>query len=66
MHSDSNVSLRVAAASSPRRPWVAPVLAMLPSLTALTLLSGAPIDGTGGPGGVTFSLLKGRGPFRVG
>ena len=34
----------------PRRPWTAPVLEVLPKLTNLTLVTGAPIDGGGGTG----------------
>jgi len=36
---------------SPRRPWTAPVLEVLPKLTNLTLVTGAPIDGGGDTGG---------------
>jgi hypothetical protein len=66
MHSDFISPFPVATDSSSRRLWVAPVLTTLPPLTALTLQSGAPIDGSGTPSGVIFSLLSNRGPFRVG
>jgi hypothetical protein len=66
MRSDSSPIPLHAAGTSPRRPWVAPSLTQLAPLTALTLQSGSPVDGTGTPGGYTFSVLTGRGRPRLG
>jgi hypothetical protein len=41
-------------AASGRRPWTAPRLIELPRLVDLTLLSGDPLDGSGGSGGIGF------------
>ena len=53
-------------ASAIRRPWIAPALAVLPPLTALTLQSSAPIDGGYNGGGIIITLLNGRSPSRLG
>jgi hypothetical protein len=37
-----------------RRAWSPPALEALPKLTDLTLQTGAPIPGGGGPGGTVF------------
>jgi hypothetical protein len=41
-----------------RRPFVVPTLTELPPLVALTLQTGAPIDGGGGSSGIGFSLAR--------
>lgn len=39
------------------RPWMAPSVTMLPSLAALFMQTGDPIDGTGGTGGGGSSVF---------
>lgn len=41
-----------------RLPFTNPTLTELPALVALTLQTGAPINGGGGSGGIGFSLAR--------
>ncbi|MFI5235979.1 MAG: hypothetical protein ACHQXA_09730, partial [Gemmatimonadales bacterium] len=58
--SSADEPLAVPATPAPRRPWIIPIIELLPRLTELTLLS--PIGGGGGTGGSTvFGLLLAAG-----